>query len=86
MPMIGQPAPQFKAPALVGGDFKDINLADYKGKWVVLYFTLWTSPSFAPLRLLSFEIICPNSKRQVQKWWESLSILFIPIAVGSKMI
>ena len=37
--MIGQPAPQFVAPAVVdGGDFKEVNLADYKGKWVVLYF------------------------------------------------
>ncbi len=39
MPMIGQPAPQFVAPAVVdGGDFKEVNLADYKGKWVVFVF------------------------------------------------
>ncbi len=39
MPMIGQPAPQFTAPAVVdGGDFKDIKLSDYQGSWTVLFF------------------------------------------------
>src|ERR1035437_9351103 len=50
MPMIGQPAPQFVAPAVVdGGDFKDINLADYKGKYVVLFFYP-----------LDFTFVCPT--------------------------
>lgn len=54
MPMIGQPAPQFKAPALVtGGDFKDISLADYKGKWVVLFFYP-----------LDFTFVCPTEITQ----------------------
>lgn len=39
MPMIGQPAPLFTAKAVVdGGEFKEISLADYKGKWVILFF------------------------------------------------
>ncbi len=54
MPMIGQPAPQFVAPAVVdGGDFKDINLADYKGKFVVLYFYP-----------LDFTFVCPTEITQ----------------------
>lgn len=54
MPMIGQPAPQFVAPAVVdGGDFKDINLADYKGKWVVLFFYP-----------LDFTFVCPTEITQ----------------------
>ena len=54
MPMIGQPAPQFVAPAVVdGGDFKDINLADFKGKWVVLYFYP-----------LDFTFVCPTEITQ----------------------
>lgn len=53
MPMIGQPAPQFKAPALVNGDFKDISLSDYKGKWVVLFFYP-----------LDFTFVCPTELTQ----------------------
>uniref|UniRef100_A0A2K6UUK8 Peroxiredoxin-2 n=1 Tax=Saimiri boliviensis boliviensis TaxID=39432 RepID=A0A2K6UUK8_SAIBB len=41
---IGKPAPHFKATALVDGAFKEVKLSDYKGKYVVLFFsTLWTS-------------------------------------------
>ncbi|MCX6804586.1 MAG: peroxiredoxin [Patescibacteria group bacterium] len=38
---LNQPAPDFKQPAFqkgIKGDFKDISLKDYKGKWVVLFF------------------------------------------------
>lgn len=39
MPMIGQPAPLFTAKAVVdGGEFKEVSLSDYKGKWVILFF------------------------------------------------
>ena len=31
-------APEFKAQAVVNGDFKDIKLSDYRGKYVVLFF------------------------------------------------
>jgi alkyl hydroperoxide reductase subunit AhpC len=34
-PKVQQPAPHFKATALVGEDFKEISLDDYKGKYVV---------------------------------------------------
>ncbi len=54
MPMIGQPAPQFTVPAVVdGGDFKDIALSDYKGKWVVLFFYP-----------LDFTFVCPTEITQ----------------------
>ena len=35
---INDPAPGFKAEALVGSEVKDISLDQYKGKWVVLVF------------------------------------------------
>jgi alkyl hydroperoxide reductase subunit AhpC len=39
MPLqLTKPAPQFKTTAVVNGEFKDISLADYKGKYVVLFF------------------------------------------------
>lgn len=37
-PRIQKPAPQFKGAAVVGGQFKEISLSDYKGKYVVLFF------------------------------------------------
>lgn len=52
--MIGQPAPQFSAQAVVdGGDFKNISLSDYKGKWVVLFFYP-----------LDFTFVCPTEITQ----------------------
>ncbi len=54
MPMIGQPAPHFTAQAVVdGGDFKEINLSDYRGKYVVLFFYP-----------LDFTFVCPTEITQ----------------------
>ena len=38
MIMVGKPAPTFTAPAYHNGEFTDVNLEDYKGKWVLLCF------------------------------------------------
>lgn len=39
MPLqLTKPAPQFKTTAVVNGEFKDVSLSDYKGKYVVLFF------------------------------------------------
>ena len=35
---IGKPAPAFKKQAVVDGNFKEVALDDYKGKYVVLFF------------------------------------------------
>jgi peroxiredoxin (alkyl hydroperoxide reductase subunit C) len=35
---VGKKAPDFQAPAFYEGEFKDIKLSDYLGKWVVLCF------------------------------------------------
>ena len=35
---LGHPAPEFEAVAYADGDFKPIKLADYRGKWVILFF------------------------------------------------
>ncbi len=54
MPMIGQPAPQFTATAVVdGGDFKEVHLNDYKGKWLVMFFYP-----------LDFTFVCPTELTQ----------------------
>ena len=35
---VSRPAPTFKAQALVGREFQDVSLEDYRGKWVLLLF------------------------------------------------
>ena len=47
--VIGQAAPDFKATAVVNGQFKDVSLSDYKGKYVVLFFYP-----------LDFTFVCPT--------------------------
>ena len=38
MVKVGKPAPNFTAPAFYKGDFTEVSLEDYKGKWVLLCF------------------------------------------------
>ena len=48
--VIGKPAPAFKTQALMpDGSFKELNLTDYKGKWLILFFYP-----------LDFTFVCPT--------------------------
>ena len=47
--LVGNPAPFFKADALVNGQNKQVSLDDYKGKWKVLFFYP-----------LDFTFVCPT--------------------------
>ena len=38
MIQVGKPAPVFSAPAFFKGGFAEMNLADYRGNWVMLCF------------------------------------------------
>lgn len=49
---IGEKAPDFKGQAYVNGEFKDVALQDYKGKWVVFFFYP-----------LDFTFVCPTELR-----------------------
>ncbi|MBI4410890.1 MAG: peroxiredoxin [Deltaproteobacteria bacterium] len=49
MSLVQKKAPEFATDAVIGGDFKQIKLSDYKGKWVVLYFYP-----------LDFTFVCPT--------------------------
>ncbi len=35
---VGKPAPEFETSAYVTGEIKKVKLADFRGKWVLLYF------------------------------------------------
>lgn len=37
-PAVTQPAPAFKGTAVHNGEFKEMSLADFKGKYLVLFF------------------------------------------------
>ncbi len=47
--LVQKDAPDFKAEALLGKSFKEVSLADYKGKWLVLFFYP-----------LDFTFVCPT--------------------------
>lgn len=49
---VGTLAPDFKATAFVGGEFKPVGLKDYQGKWVCLFFYP-----------LDFTFVCPTEIR-----------------------
>jgi len=38
MVMVGKPAPDFVAPAYHNGDFVEVKLSEYLGKWTLLCF------------------------------------------------
>ncbi|XP_018351740.1 PREDICTED: peroxiredoxin 1 [Trachymyrmex septentrionalis] len=49
VPQLQKPAPAFTGTAVVNGQFKNIKLSDYKGKYVVLFFYP-----------LDFTFVCPT--------------------------
>ncbi|KAI4894879.1 hypothetical protein NFI96_031395 [Prochilodus magdalenae] len=51
---IGHPAPQFKATAVVNGEFKDIELSSYRGKYVVLFFYPLDFTFVCPTEIIAF--------------------------------
>jgi len=51
---IGQPAPDFKAQAVVDGAFKEISISDYKGKYLVLFFYPLDFTFVCPTEIISY--------------------------------
>src|ERR1043165_5407370 len=55
MSLVQKKAPDFKATAVLpSGEFKDIKLSDYKGKWVVLFFYPLDFTFVCPTEILAF--------------------------------
>lgn len=55
--LVGRQAPNFKAEAVVNGDFKEVQLSDYRGKKYVVLF-------FYPL---DFTFVCPTELHAFQE-------------------
>ncbi|WP_306599594.1 peroxiredoxin [Geothrix sp. 21YS21S-2] len=51
---VTQPAPDFKATALVNGEFKEVTLSQYKGRKVVLFFYPLDFTFVCPTEILAF--------------------------------
>jgi len=53
-PQVQKPAPEFKAQAVVDGQFKEVSLADYQGKYVVVYFYPLDFTFVCPTEIIAF--------------------------------
>ena len=65
---LGHPAPDFEAIAYAGGDFKNIKLSDYRGKWVILFFY----PA-------DFTFVCPTELTQLANSYKELQELGVEV-------
>ena len=76
MIQVGQQAPDFALEGIKDGDFIEIKLSDYRGKWVVLFF--WP---------LDFTFICPTEilefSRRVKEF-EELDAVLLGASTDSK--
>lgn len=73
---VGQPAPEFKAPAYVEGQFKEVSSKDFKGKWICLFFYP-----------LDFTFVCPTEIRsfaQLEKQFLELNCQVIGVSTDSQ--
>lgn len=73
---VTQPAPEFKADALVNGEFKQVSLVDYKGKKVVLFFYPLDFTFVCPTEILAFS--------DALKAFEARNTQVIGVSVDSK--
>lgn len=51
---VQSPAPDFSADAVVDGKFKPVSLADYRGKWLVLFFYPLDFTFVCPTEIIAF--------------------------------
>ncbi len=65
---LGQPAPDFTAIAYADGDFKEISLSDYRGKWVILFFY----PA-------DFTFVCPTELTQLANKYKEMKELGVEV-------
>merc|ERR1719261_181209 len=69
-------APKFKGTAVVNGQFKEISLDDYKGKWLVLFFYP-----------LDFTFVCPTeiiAFSEAAAQFEAINTKVVACSVDSK--
>lgn len=55
MSIIGNKAPEFSAPAALHGEINTVSLADYAGKWLVLFFYPLDFTFVCPTEIVAFD-------------------------------
>ena len=60
MIQVGSKAPDFTCQAVVGTEFKEISLTDYRGKWVCLYFYPLDFTFVCPTEIKAFSDMVPE--------------------------
>lgn len=60
--LVQRQAPPFAVKGVVGKEFKDIKLSDYKGRWVVLFFYPLDFTFVCPTEITSFSDSYPKFK------------------------
>lgn len=74
--LVGNKAPDFKATAVQNGEFRDISLSDYKGKWKCLFFYP-----------LDFTFVCPteiNAYNDAAAKFQELNCEVIAVSTDSQ--
>lgn len=74
--LVGKPAPAFKAEAVIAGQFKEVSLSQYRGKYVILFFYP-----------LDFTFVCPTEHHAFQdklKEFENRNAQVIGCSVDSR--
>lgn len=61
--LVGNKAPDFKAQAVDSGEFKDLSLADFKGKWKVLFFYPLDFTFVCPTEIIAFSDAAEKFKK-----------------------
>ncbi len=60
---VGKPAPDFTLDAVVNKEFKEVHLADYRGKWVVLFFYPLDFTFVCPTEITGFNKALPDFRK-----------------------
>lgn len=64
MVKMGEPAPDFKMEGVMGREFVEASLSQYRGKWVVFFF--WP---------LDFTFVCPTEIKEFSKRYAEIKAL-----------
>ncbi|MHB1001473.1 MAG: redoxin domain-containing protein [Armatimonadota bacterium] len=60
MVKVGQPAPDFKMEGVMGKDFMEASLSDYRGKWLILFFYPLDFTFVCPTEITAFSSRCKD--------------------------
>jgi alkyl hydroperoxide reductase subunit AhpC len=78
MPLVQNPAPDFTAEAVMGGEFQSITLSKLRGKWVYLFFYPLDFTFVCPTEIIAFSDAAAR--------FEKLGVQLLGCSVDSKYV